>query len=79
MKLDRDYSNQLFYKTSFDQPNFSQAEIVSSRKGIDIKQIDIKNVYVRQPGITEAKKKGLLSLIEKKKCVPMYYLDFYNN
>ncbi|KAJ8963754.1 hypothetical protein NQ314_005405 [Rhamnusium bicolor] len=79
IKVDKKYPNHLFFKTSFEETDFNQAEILSSRKNIDITKIEIKNAYVRKPGITEEKKKGIISLIEKKKCVPMYYLDFYNN
>lgn len=79
IKIEKAYPNTLFYKTSFEQPEFCQAEIISKRKNIDIYQIDLNKAYVKKPGITEAKKNGLLSLVEKKKCVPMYYLDFFKN
>lgn len=56
IKLEKGFPNTLFYKTSFEQPEFCQAEIISSRKSIDIKQIDLKLAYAKKPGITEAKK-----------------------
>lgn len=79
LMVEKDHPNILFYKTSFAQNEFAEAEISSPRKKIYMGAIQLKKAYTKKNGISEAKKKGLLSLIEKKKCVPMYYLDFYNN
>lgn len=79
LKLEKDHPNVLFYKTSFDQRDYFEAPIINSRRKPDLEKIVLRDAYNRRPGITDAKKNGLLSLIQKKGCVPMYYLDFYNN
>lgn len=77
--LNRQNPNILFYKTSFAQRDFNQAAIINARRNVDIKNTTLKKIYTRKVGISDAKKKGLLSLIEKKQCVPMYYLHFYKS
>lgn len=79
MMLNRNDPNILFYKTSFDQKDFDQAIIINSRRKVDIKNSVLKKAFTKRVGISDQKKKGLLSLIEKKRCVPGYYLNFYNN
>jgi hypothetical protein len=69
----------LHYKTSYQQEDFLSISIVNARRQEkDLQSIKLNNAYKQRPGITDAKKKGIISLIEKK-IVPRYYFDFYNN
>lgn len=77
--LNRDSPTILFYKTSFEQKDFDQVEIINSRREVNLNKIILKKAFIKKVGISDAKKQGLLSLIEKKRCVPMYYLNFYKN
>lgn len=56
-----------------------EAQIINPRKNIQFNKISLIPAFVNKPTISEAKKKGLLELIEKKKCIPSYYLDFFKN
>ncbi|XP_050509077.1 uncharacterized protein LOC126886255 [Diabrotica virgifera virgifera] len=79
LMLDRNNPTILNYKSSFNQPEYDQVEIVRSRREINVHNIALKKAFTKKVGITEAKKNGLLSLIEKKRSVPDYYLSFYKN
>lgn len=79
IKLQKCDPNTLYYKYSFAEDKFMETEIINHRKNIQIDQISLHSAFVNKPTISEAKKKGLLELVEKKKCVPQYYLDFFKN
>lgn len=72
----------LFYKTSYEEKEYSQVNILNLRRQKpDFSSVKLKNAYKSKVGITENKKKSLLSLFNKKpdkRVVPMYYFDFYD-
>lgn len=78
IRVEKDKPNNLFYKYSYDE-SYMKTDIISERKCINFYNITLSNAFSKKPGISEKKKKGLLELIEKKKCVPLYYLDFFKN
>lgn len=78
IKIEKNKPNILFYKYSYNE-SYMDVEIISERKQIQFDNIILKKAFSKKPGIPETKKKGLLELIEKKKCVPLYYLDFFKN
>jgi len=84
-KVTKDDPGTIYFKNSYEQMEFDSISIKTkkTRKNSDQFQnnnniIKLKKAYDVKPGITEAKKSGLLSLI-KKNYVPNYYYDFYNN
>lgn len=71
----------LFYKTSYEEKEFSEVSIFMRRQQLDFSSLKLKKAYKQKVGITEKKKKSLLSLFDErpdKRVVPLYYLDFYS-
>lgn len=84
-KVDQDTPNELMYKNSYGEQDFKVVLLNSNIKATRSKSaksgnesLSLVKAYTAKKGITEAKKTGLLRLIEKN-VVPKYYFDFYNN
>ncbi|KAJ8930293.1 hypothetical protein NQ314_016912 [Rhamnusium bicolor] len=83
-KVDKKNFGKIFYKTRYEQDEFQQIDVLNRqgrRKNTTIitnfGNIVLKKAYKKRVGITEKKKKSLLSLF-KKKTIPMAYFPFYN-
>ncbi|CAH1974168.1 unnamed protein product [Acanthoscelides obtectus] len=87
ISVNKDQPTVILMKDSFGQEEFSITNLFNSRrKPVSIEDLQLKQAYRSKPGITDKKKKGLLSLISKpgtKKSltrpVPTYYEDYYKN
>jgi len=81
-KVTKDDPDTIYFKNSYEQTEFNSISIKNKKTRKTSNQLnnnlELKRAYDVKPGITEAKKSGLLSLI-RKNCVPNYYYDFYNN
>lgn len=84
-RIDQDKPNELMYKTSYGDQVFKVVLLTSNLKTTRKKSSEsgnetlcLEKAYTAKKDITEAKKTGLLRLIDKN-VVPKYYFDFYNN
>nr|CAH7765202.1 unnamed protein product [Callosobruchus chinensis] len=81
-KVTKDNPGTLYYKTSYAQTEFEEVCMINPRKSVDFGKVQLKKCFSKKPGISEAKKKGLLSLLknkDQKDGVPLYYSDYYRN
>lgn len=81
LKVEKDHFGKIFYKTSYEHNEFKVLDVLK-RKGTrnsssNFDKIILKKAYKNRVGITEKKKKSLLSLF-KNKAIPMSYFPFYN-
>nr|CAI5816941.1 unnamed protein product [Callosobruchus analis] len=82
LSVTKDNPGTLFYKTSYAQTEFEEVCMINPRKSVDFGKVQLKKCFSKKPGISEAKKKGLLSLLknkDQKDGVPLYYSDYYRN
>ncbi|KAL7636965.1 UNVERIFIED_CONTAM: hypothetical protein RMT77_012723 [Armadillidium vulgare] len=84
-RIAQDKPNELLYKNSYGEQDFKVVLLTSNLKTTrnkssesGNKQVCLQKAYTVKRGISEAKKTGLLRLIDKN-VVPRYYFDFYNN
>nr|CAH7762584.1 unnamed protein product [Callosobruchus chinensis] len=81
-KVTKDNPGTLYYKTSYAQTEFKEVCMINPRKSVDFGNVQLKKCFSKKPGISEAKKKVLLSLLknkDQKDGVPLYYSDYYRN
>ncbi|XP_044732349.1 uncharacterized protein LOC123302679 [Chrysoperla carnea] len=75
LKVIKEEPNTVYYKTSFGFPEYDEITVSKRTRSQNVKA---KPAYHTKVGITDSKKRGLLSLIEKN-CVPQCYNNFYSS
>lgn len=76
IKFTKESPGIMFYKASFGQHQYEEVMISGGRRKIN--NIQLKPAYQNKVGISDKKKAGLMSLIEKKS-VPEGYSAFFKN
>ncbi|XP_011193975.2 uncharacterized protein LOC105219498 [Zeugodacus cucurbitae] len=76
LKVQRASPNTVFFKTSYAEAQYSEANIISSKKQQNTR-IDLTKAYKCKIGIPNNKREDINELIEKN-IIPRFYHEFYN-
>lgn len=82
LKIDKYVKNKFLYKTSYQENEFKSVSTLN--KGRQLKTNQSKNIgtpkqlYNQKLNVTQAKKQGILNLINKN-VIPKYYESFFAN
>lgn len=79
-KVEKEEREMFLYKHSYDDQKFLCASLININKRVSNvnASLILKKAYKKKTGLSEAKKKGIMSLIQKN-TVPGFYADFYKN
>lgn len=79
IKADKEHQNKFFYKTSYEDTEFAEVTTLKRRQNANASGSgSLRKLYSNKLQIAEAKKHGILKLIEKN-VIPKYYESFYVN
>lgn len=75
LRFERNLSNTIFFKTSYNDKQFRAANNITTKKK-QSKDITLTRAYYTKPKIADNKKTDLLELLQKNH-IPKYYKHFY--
>lgn len=79
LKVEKAHPEYFSYKLSYEEEQFSTFMVLNiRRKSSNVVSLVLKKAYNKKVGISEAKKKGIMTLIQKNS-IPSFYTQFYNN
>jgi len=80
IKVTKEFPDRFFYKTTYGEADFKEIIVLKKTRNSKIKSsnINLKFAFSEEPGITQIKKKDLISLCEAK-LIPDTYHSFYKN
>lgn len=78
LKVSKEHPARLFYKTSYDEPDFGEIIIINKTRNAKKKSdvLELSKLFTEPPGISIEKKKDLIHLCESK-LIPDNYHYFF--